>query len=193
MNVIKLTAPSAWASYLINGDDSGIDANDKREADEWIAGEAMGPPVSCEDIGFMSYHDASWVCHYAADCQTYTFLVASTNPPEYWLDGTATGIGMRATDKGRIDSLIAMTQGDRRDALIMDARTARRVKGYDGFPYVAGDRVELSPHLDLWMQGARTGVVTFIALTPFERVKVRSDHPKVRKLITATADCFRKV
>lgn len=41
-------------------------------------------------------------------------------PYHYWYDGTSTGIAMRATDKGRIDSLIAMVQGDRRDALIMD-------------------------------------------------------------------------
>lgn len=36
----------------------------------------------------------------------------------YSQDGTATGIAMRATDKGREFSLIAMVQGDRRDAQI---------------------------------------------------------------------------
>ncbi len=48
--------------------------------------------------------------------------------PAYWTDGTATGIAMRAADKGRTDSLISMVQGDRRDALVMDraARVARR-------------------------------------------------------------------
>lgn len=35
----------------------------------------------------------------------------------YWTDGTDTGIQMRATDKGRVGSLIAMVQGDRRDAI----------------------------------------------------------------------------
>lgn len=36
-------------------------------------------------------------------------------------DGTDTGIAMRATEKGRSDSLIAMVQGDRRDALVIDS------------------------------------------------------------------------
>lgn len=36
----------------------------------------------------------------------------------YSQDGTATGIAMRATDRGRELSLIAMVQGDRRDAQI---------------------------------------------------------------------------
>jgi hypothetical protein len=27
--------------------------------------------------------------------------------------------------------------------------------GYDGKPYTVGDRVELSPGLDLWVRGAR--------------------------------------
>lgn len=121
MTVTKRTAPSSWASYLINGDASGIEDSDKREADAWIAGEALGMPVSCEDAGFMRGHDAMWACHYAADCQEYTFLAARHGAPEYWLDGTSSGIEMRAADKGRSDSLIAMVQGDRRDAAIMDA------------------------------------------------------------------------
>lgn len=42
-------------------------------------------------------------------------------PETFHTDGTDTGIAMRATEKGRSDSLIAMVQGDRRDALVMDA------------------------------------------------------------------------
>ena len=43
----------------------------------------------------------------------------------------------------------------------------------------SGDRVEISPHIDLWMRGARFGevkdVLGIMAL-------VRMDHPQVKKL-----------
>lgn len=48
MKIIKLTAPSHWASYLINGDDSGLDAEERAACDAWIAREGVGEPVGCE-------------------------------------------------------------------------------------------------------------------------------------------------
>lgn len=42
--------------------------------------------------------------------------------PHFTKDGTDTGIQMRATERGRSGSLIAMIQGDRRDADTMLAR-----------------------------------------------------------------------
>jgi hypothetical protein len=69
----SLTAPSAWASYLINGDASGIDDDDKAAADAWIAREGKGMPVSCYDAGFMRNHDAWQEMPLAADCQHYEF------------------------------------------------------------------------------------------------------------------------
>ena len=69
------TAPSAWASYLINGDASGLDDNEKRQADEWIDSLGWGGPVCCEDAGFIAWHDARNVCALASDCQEYQFLV----------------------------------------------------------------------------------------------------------------------
>lgn len=80
MRPIELTAPSAWASYLINGDASGLDSLDIERADDFaefaIESGANGGPVGCEDAGFIRYHDARVFtdCPYAADCQTYTFL-----------------------------------------------------------------------------------------------------------------------
>lgn len=71
---VRATAPSAWASYLINGDDSGIDEEDRKAADEWIADIGLGAPVSCDDAGFVRYHDAYAFCPLAADCQEYLFL-----------------------------------------------------------------------------------------------------------------------
>ena len=47
--------------------------------------------------------------------------------------------------------------------------------GYDGRGYTIGDRVELSPALDLWMRGARYGTVTGLSVTPHDRVRVKVD------------------
>lgn len=76
MTVESYTAPSAWASYFINGDASGIDDDEQALADKWIEWVGSGAPVDCEDAGFIHYHDAYNVMPLAADCQTYSFLVA---------------------------------------------------------------------------------------------------------------------
>ena len=73
MNTFTRTAPSAWASYLINGDDSGIDEADKTAADAFVT--QYGSPVSCEDAGFIWVHDAHHIDPRGADCQVYEFLV----------------------------------------------------------------------------------------------------------------------
>ncbi|UUV43175.1 hypothetical protein RCCWILLIS_3 [Rhodobacter phage RcCWillis] len=69
------TAPSAWASYLINGDDSGLDDGESATVDAWVARMGWGAPVSCDDAGFLWWHDARQECHLGADCQEYSFLV----------------------------------------------------------------------------------------------------------------------
>ena len=74
-DTITFTAPSAWASYLINGDASGLDEQDKEDCDRWIMLNRLGDPVSCENAGFIHRHDAFAVCPLGADCQTYAFLV----------------------------------------------------------------------------------------------------------------------
>lgn len=66
-------APSYWASYLINGDTSGLEAGEKEIADSWIKRMGWGMPVSCKDFGIARYHDAWKECPYNGDCQTYIF------------------------------------------------------------------------------------------------------------------------
>jgi hypothetical protein len=62
--------------------------------------------------------------------------------------------------------------------------------GYDGIEFKIGDRVELSPDQDLWMRGAKFGVVE--GKTADNRVKVRLElRPK--KLFKATPDKMRKM
>lgn len=75
MPTVKLTAPSAWASYLINNDASGMDDSDKAQCDAWLMREGLAAPVDCEPAGFCWHHDASEECQLGADCETYTFLI----------------------------------------------------------------------------------------------------------------------
>lgn len=73
-----LTAPSSWASYLINGDASGMEDDEIEACDEWIESESLGTPVDCsEESNFITYHDARAHYPYAADCSTYTFLTGN--------------------------------------------------------------------------------------------------------------------
>jgi hypothetical protein len=60
--------------------------------------------------------------------------------------------------------------------------------GYDGREYGIGDRVELHPGADLWMRGARFGVVVGIVPTPDDRVRVQLD--KGQK-VCGSADTFK--
>ena len=47
--------------------------------------------------------------------------------------------------------------------------------GYDGNGYDVGDRIEISPATDLWMRGARYGVVVGKSITEMDRVRVKLD------------------
>ena len=73
MKKLQLTAPSAWAPFLINGDASNLSSHEKNKADDWILELKMGAPFGCEDAGFLHVHNAYGFWPFAADCQTYTF------------------------------------------------------------------------------------------------------------------------
>jgi len=69
-----MTAPSYWASGLINGDWSGLS---DVERDAALAWEENLPGVIVdvsEESDFMRHHDASQYA-LAADCATYTIAV----------------------------------------------------------------------------------------------------------------------
>lgn len=73
-DVRKLTAPSHWASYLINGDASGMERDDLDACCRWLNRINMGFPVDCTDAGFKPrYHDAWNEVPLGTDCQEYVF------------------------------------------------------------------------------------------------------------------------
>jgi hypothetical protein len=65
------------------------------------------------------------------------------------------------------------------------------VVGYDGNGYTVGDRIEIHPGTDLWMRGARFGVVVGLSLTPNDRVRVKLDKTGER-VWSGSADTFRR-
>jgi hypothetical protein len=53
-----------------------MDDEDIAACDAWIDSLNIGAPCVCVDEGFITWHDARDFSPYAADCSTYTFLVA---------------------------------------------------------------------------------------------------------------------
>lgn len=74
--ITTLTAPSVWASALVNCDYSGLAADDVKALNTWLVinGLSFADCVDCEDVGFMHHHDAFAQMPLAVDCQRYTFM-----------------------------------------------------------------------------------------------------------------------
>jgi hypothetical protein len=70
--------------------------------------------------------------------------------------------------------------------------TDRTVYGFDGSAIAIGDRIELHPATDLWMRGARYGVLERVSVTHNDRCKVRLDKLPNR-LFACTADTIRAI
>ena len=86
MKTEKYILPSHWASALINGDESGMDDDDCRALNAFVAagvkeyGLFMCIDVSDDDGGdFRKYHDAEPYGVLACDVATFTFDV-TPNP-----------------------------------------------------------------------------------------------------------------
>lgn len=74
MQTVTGTAPSYWACYFMYGDSGDMEPDEIAAADAfaaWLGGDI----VSCEDAGFMRWHDAAQWFPYASDCQEYTAIV----------------------------------------------------------------------------------------------------------------------
>lgn len=75
IKTITVTAPSHWASYLINGDFSVFSYSDNAEDEQAcydMEKKIGGHCVDAEDIGFVPFPDYGGK---GADCSRYTFQV----------------------------------------------------------------------------------------------------------------------
>lgn len=68
---ITVTAPAAWASYLVNGDASGFDfyGDDEDEQACYAMEAELGCCMGAEEAGFIASPDYGQ----AGDCAVYTF------------------------------------------------------------------------------------------------------------------------
>lgn len=74
MKTLTITAPSHWASAIVNQDYSGLSAVEAGQLNTFLANQGLSfsDCLTCEDAGFMWHHDAANLVG-GADCQTYTF------------------------------------------------------------------------------------------------------------------------
>ena len=71
METIEYTLPEFWASYLINGDASGMEDNEQEEIDAFLKSENLGFCLSCSEYPeFNIRNDAN---NMGGDCLEYIF------------------------------------------------------------------------------------------------------------------------
>lgn len=75
MKTFTLTAPSHWASAIMNRNYSGLSKEETSQLNTFLAinSVSFSDCLHCEDAGFKRYHDATAQGVLAADCQTYVF------------------------------------------------------------------------------------------------------------------------
>lgn len=64
--------PAYWASYLINGDASGMEDDERAEADEYL--DSLGAGWSCCDVGEVDFSHTNDANRLGGDVATYTFI-----------------------------------------------------------------------------------------------------------------------
>jgi hypothetical protein len=74
MNLITYKLPAYWASYLINGDASGLENGEREQIDAFLDSEGLGSPLDCSDESEFGYNDATKL---AGDVLEFTFDVKS--------------------------------------------------------------------------------------------------------------------
>lgn len=68
------------------------------------------------------------------------------------------------------------------------------VYGYDGNGYTTGERVELTPASDLWVQGARYGTVKRISTSRHGNIRVTVALDKITsQTFTGAPDSYRRI
>jgi hypothetical protein len=66
---VKHDLPAYWASYLINGDASGLEPEEKKACDDYLTKRELPGPVDCKPAGFGRFDGLG------CELETYTFLL----------------------------------------------------------------------------------------------------------------------
>ena len=80
METTAHSLPAYWASYLINGDASGLEVGEQETIDTFLAREGLPAPVSCSDEAYFSRHNDAHTDR-AGHVLEYTFLVEPETKP----------------------------------------------------------------------------------------------------------------
>lgn len=72
MKTLTYTLPAYWASYLINGDHSGLSDEDKAECDAFMEKEGNPNIVDCGEQYFSWHNEATDL---GGDVREYTALI----------------------------------------------------------------------------------------------------------------------
>jgi hypothetical protein len=73
---ITYVLPACWASYLINGDHSGLEPGEKQQVDAFLEREKLSAPSGCDDEAHFSRHNDAHT-GLSEDVLGFTFLVVS--------------------------------------------------------------------------------------------------------------------
>jgi hypothetical protein len=71
--MVKYTAPSRWADFLMEDDVSNMTKQDIIDCYDWVMSRSRTFPVSSIGIGFQESHDAIEYTMVAEECHQYTF------------------------------------------------------------------------------------------------------------------------
>lgn len=74
MNQIEYTLPASWASYLINGDATGLSRGEEEQIDAFLARKNLPSPVDCSENSWFAYHNDSGNGLSGTVC-IFTFLI----------------------------------------------------------------------------------------------------------------------
>ena len=77
LTIVEHDLPAYWASYLINGDSSGIHGEDMYEADKFLADHNLPMPSDCRPAGFGKFFFSGQGKDLGCELETYSFLIAA--------------------------------------------------------------------------------------------------------------------
>ena len=73
MKTETYTLPSHWASALISGDWSGLEALDEKELNDFLEREKQGSCLTCSEQSIFAWSNDGYPYRIGCDCLEFTF------------------------------------------------------------------------------------------------------------------------